>query len=695
MGFCGMEAIVDDNRVVDLRPDKEHDLSHGYVCSKGLMSIEATYGRQRLLHPLKRQPDGSFTQIPLERAIDEIADRLADIISDSGADAVGIFKGTQTWKNATANQMVNDFLPAIGSTRLFTTLTIDQSAKLVTMARMGFWGAGKHVLNDCDVMLIVGSNPLVSQTCTNLMVDPTKRLKKALQRGMKLIVIDPRRSETAKKADCFIQPYPGTDPLIISAILHVVFSRSWQDQDFCDRFVDQLDELEQTMSRFSPEVVAELCGVPAEQIYEAAELFARESATGIATAGTGPSMAPFSNLADHLIEALNVVCGRYYRAGDKVPNPGIMSPGAFYEEVIPANRTWESGPATSTGHGSLFGELMSGVLADEMLLEGDGRLRAMIVNGGNPVAALPDLRRATKAMRNLDLLVAVEPYMTATAELCHYILPPKVQLERTDTVPSLIYEKFQDIPFVQYAEAVTDPPPEAQVIDDWYVYWALARRLGHQIVFAGVPLDMSTAPSTEDLLRIMLRDARVPFEEIRACTKGKVFETATAFVQPARQQVQARLQVFPNDVSEELQQCLESIRSQAVCTAGFTHHLIVRRLRGVLNTLGLGWDGTRRFHSSNPAFMHPDDMARLGLSNGDKLKISSDLGSIVTESRTDATLRPGVIAVSHCWGGLPDSPDSPNAIGVSTNLLVRSDKYTEKINAMPRMTAIPVRLEAV
>ncbi|WP_379611227.1 molybdopterin-containing oxidoreductase family protein [Pseudonocardia nematodicida] len=698
-GSCGMIATVgEDGRLASLVADREHPLTQGFSCARGLQSAEAMYHPGRILRPLKRTPDG-FVEVGLEQALDDIAARLRTILDESGGEAVGVFKGTQTWKNVTAHHTMLAWPRAIGSTRVFTTITIDQSAKQVTMRRMGFWDAGKDRLGDSDVQMIVGGNPFVSVAVANLTYDPVKRLKAALKRGMRLIVVDPRLTETARAADLHLQVRPGEDPTLVAGLLRVVLERGWYDAAFCTEYVgpDRMAALRSAVEPFTLHRVADRTGVDPGLIERAAEMFAREARRGIATAGTGPSMAPRSNLADHLVECLNVVCGRYPRAGDRVTNPGVQNPRrAFRAEVVPADREWERGPFTSTGHGSLFGELMSGVLADEILRTDPGRLRALFVNGGNPAVALPDQTKAVSALKRLDLLVAVEPFMTPTAALCDYVLPPTLQFERADTVSSPHYEPLLEVPFAQYVTGVVRPPVGSEVVDDWYVYWALARRLGVGLTVAGVDLDMERAPSSEDLLAIILRNSHVPLERIRSHPGGHVFDVEPAEVLARRPEAVAQFDVMPPDVAQELGEvAAECTRPVSSGTDDFPFRLTVRRLRGMMNSLGLLQPGVRRRHPYNAAYLNPVDMETLGIENGAGIEIEADNGGrIPAIAEAEPGLRPGCVSMSHCWGGLPEDRLSYVDVGSSTNLLVRTDDVVERINAMPRMTSIPVRVRA-
>ncbi|UZW58292.1 molybdopterin-dependent oxidoreductase (plasmid) [Sphingobium sp. JS3065] len=691
--ICGMVVSLDDEgQVTAVRGDRDHPASRGYNCSIGLQAPALMNDPERLLHPMKRMADGGFQPIDLDTALGEIADRLRAIVEESGPDSVGLFKGTQTYQNATASQMLVDWMAALGSQNYFTTLTIDQSCHAVTKARMGAWNAGKHRLEDSDVALLIGTNPLVSKGGYSLLdYDPSRRLKAARQRGLKLIVIDPRRTETAAQADLFLQPVPGQDPLILAGLIRVILTHGWEDRPFCVDYVDGLDALRAAVDPFDEHRVATQAGISAADLVSAARMFAHDANRGIAIIGTGGSMAPRSNLADHLVETLNGLCGRLLREGEAVLSPGVLSPmRRFTADVIPGDRGWENGPKSSTGHGAIFGQRMSGILADEMLLHGPGRIRALIVNGGNPAVALPDQAKAVAGLKALDLLVAVDPYMTATTMLCDYIIPPKMVYERTDIArPPHMELALSGSQFNQYIPAVASAPPGSQVIDDWHFYWALAKRLGLRLVYAGAELDLDQPPpSTDDLLDIQFRDSRVPLDTLRQFPRGHVFDEHD-FVVEARETTH-RFAIAPPDIVEELAEVADLIET-SVTDVAYPYLLIVRRVRTTYNSVGRTLPETRKRDAQNPLYVHPDDLADLGIERGGRIALTSATGSIGVIVAADPSLRRGSVAMTHCRGLLPDDDYSQH--GVSTSQLVSTTTNVEAINAMPAMTAIPVRID--
>ena len=700
---CGTRLTVDEHgHITRIVGDDENPLSSGYACFKGLQAGPAHRDPSRITHPLKRQPDGSYARIPLEQALDEIAARIGSVVAEHGPKALGLFGGTGSLMNQSATVVSRGFLEAMGTDQYYTTITIDQSAKMVAAGRMGSWAGGAPELEDSEILLLFGVNPLISHgTLSVLGIDPVKRLKRARARGLKLIVVDPRRTETGAQADLVFQPYPGEDAAIAAGLIRLILSEGWEDKAFCDRYVgaERMAALKASVEPFTPELVERRAGLEQGSLHAIADMFARQHGRGPALTGTGPNMAPNSNLAVHMVHTLNVVCGRFPREGDKVNSVDMLNPPRVsYAEVNPAGRPWEKAPPSRIrGTSNFFGEKPAATLTDEILTPGPEQVRALIVSGANPMWCLPDRGKTTAALRSLDLLVVIDPWETATTREADYILPPKMQYERADLPPTHPALKFYIGSWGIFTPAIVAPPADAEVVDDWYVYWALAKRLGKTINFAGRRmLDGAEPPTTEELLAILLEPSQTSLEELRAYPHGRDFPVDGGHVQPPRPEAQGRFDVMPGDVLGELQEYLA--RPGGAQRAGrngeFTHLLSTRRMRDVYNSLGTQIASVRKRNKFNPACLHGEDLAELGLNPGDLVEIVSPHGSTRAIVERDDTLRRGVVSLSHGWGGTPGKEDVL-VDGTCVNALIDTDTNFEEINAMPHMSAVPVRFVRV
>ncbi|MCK8673027.1 molybdopterin-dependent oxidoreductase [Rhodococcus sp. HM1] len=685
---CGVRVEVDGDRIVGIVGDGLHPLSGGYSCPKGRRGGDFLQGPDRLTTSMRRTRNGDYEPVPVDTAIAEIAERIAAITGEYGPDSLGLFMGTQQNFAALTGPMARAWFRTTGSPKLFSTMTIDQSAKWVVQARMGEYLGGRQRFDTADVWLLAGTNPMVSLNGGDgdgaITRNPSVSIRDARARGLKLIVVDPRRTETAVRADLHLQLRPGTDAVLFAGLLHVILSEGRHDREFCDRFADGLDALAAAVAPATPERTEEATGVPAVDVIRAARLFAA-GPRGMATTGTGVCMGPHSNLAEHLVACLNVVCGRYLREGEMTPNHNVLARDVpLRAEVRPAARTWESGFRSRIGGiGTMNGELPSGILADEILEPGPDRVRALVVSGGNPARALPDRVKAERALRALDLLVCVDTRMSDTARLADFVIAPTMAYERPDH--TLLMEFFFARPFAQYTPRIVAPPEG--VIEDWEFYFRLAAASGRSIKFAGRVLDPAGPPPSEELLAMFAERGRIPVDELKKAPRGMLAPPDDKVVGPPSEDAAGhRLSLCPDDVAGEIAAALgESIRINE-----FPMRLTVRRMRELMNSLGREIGGLPR-HGYNPAGVNPEDMQRLGIEHGDIVRIRSAHGRIRAVAHTDPSVGPGTVSMTHCWGG-SDTEADPRVAGSNVNDLTGYDRV-QTINAMPRLTAVPVTIE--
>ncbi|MCX2981975.1 nitrate reductase [Halieaceae bacterium IMCC14734] len=692
MGHCGVVVEVDDQgSLQSIRGDQDDPQTLGFACYKGMKATESHNSPERILHPLKRQPDGTFARVELSQALDEIAERISTLRDSYGPDSIAGYKGGGGFFTSSSVKLLASLLKELGSHKSFSSVTIDQSSKAVSAGRIGIWPAGRDPFDKAEVLLLLGANPLVTISTTGFdNRNPVKRLKAARERGMKLIVVDPRETETAKFADLHLQVLPGEDAAVMAGLLHIVLKEGWEDKEFCADHAGQLDELRSAVANFTPDWVASRAGISSAELYAVARAFAYDASRGCATSATGPDMSAYPNLAEHLIETLNVICGRFLREGEEVPNPGVLKPRwPRPAQVIPAPRWWEQGYQSRVGdYGLIEEELPTGTLAEEILQPGDGQVRCLIVHGGNPAAAVPDQRRILEALRALDLLVVIEPFMSVTAQLADYILPPTLPYERAD-LPLFIYEELVTFaPYTRYTPAVATPPSGAEVYDDHHYFWELARRLDVTLHYFETPLDMSEAPTTEDLLQIAMVHADFDLEHLKAHERG-VYVDKPQRVTAADPALQTRFSLLPADVAAELQ----SVYAQAP-SRDFGYRFAVRRMRDTLNSACRDLPSIKQRVPYNRVFVNPLDLQAEGCADGDRLRVCSEHGSIEAIAAADPSVRQGVVSVSHGFGGLPDADDYLEQ-GSNTNLLISTSSDLASINAMPRMSGFPVRLEVV
>jgi anaerobic selenocysteine-containing dehydrogenase len=703
--YCPMVATVEDDRLIAIAPDTDNEIYGGYTCVKGRQMLEQIYHPGRLEQSQKRLPDGEFEAIGSQKAMDEIADKLKAILAEYGPRSIASYNGTYSFQNSAAHGMARAFHAALDAPNYFTSVTIDQPAKVaIAPARMGWWNAGSHMWSDSDVSMVIGNNTLISHFSVPGGVpsfSPANALREGRKRGLKLIVIDPRKSEVAARADLHLQVRPGQDAALLAAIIQIVISENLYDKEFCEDHTEGLEELDQATRQFTPEAAAAATDVPTEQIYEAARIFAA-GPKGSAVTGTGPEMGPHPNLVLHLSLALNAICGRHYRAGERIPNPGVLTPpGPRHAQATSPQPQWLTEGVASridpdihetvvlSPYGPLK-EMPAGLAADEILTPGDGQIKALICVGGNPLLAWPDQEKTHRALESLELLVCVDIKMAATAQMADYVLAPKICLEREDV--TLLTDVWHDKPYSQYTRAVVEA--RGDEIEEWQVFWELGKRMGLELTLNKQPVDMTSLPEKIDLLKTITQGSRVPIEDIAAKEGGHVQDVDDIIALPADPETAGHLQLFPPGLDEELTAALQDMQGKT--DSEYPHLLISRRMKYTHNSTGPEFALLRAKNSHNPAYMHSSDLAKLDIADGELVEVRSRHGAIPAIAAASDDIKPGLVSMSHSWGGTPDPAakidEKVREMGSNTNRLIDNREHTERYSAMPRLSTVPISI---
>lgn len=700
--YCPILVTVENGRATRVKGDTEAPAYDGYTCPKGRSLPEQHADPNRMLHATRRQADGSVTELPVDSALDDIAARLQVLVQRHGPRSVAIYYGTGNVTNPAGSAMGRAFAAALGTDLLFSAQAIDKPGANISIALHGHWHAGAQAFETADTWLVVGANPVIAKSNGAPMNNPGQRLKEAVERGMNLIVIDPRRTETARRARIHLQPRPGEDPALLAGLIHVILAEGLHDAAFVERNALGLQGLRDAVAAFTPAYAARRAGVPEAQLVEAARLFARGRRGG-AICATGASFPTHGNLSFYLALCLNTVCGRWAREGDPAPYPNVLLP-AFQPRAEP----YPPYPLFGKGRLRAFGGLResacgmpTAALAEEILLGGDEGIKALICLGGNPVLSWPDQARTEQALKSLDLLVVLDAPRTATAELAHYAFGVPLSLETagsTSRVEALKYigaARGFSIPWAQYSPAIVAPPAGSELIEDAAFFFRLAQRMGLQLTWTtangyrqhvespprSVKFDMGRVPSNEELIELSCAGSRVPLEEVKRHPHGHVFTEVAQTVAPRSPDCTAMLQLADPMMMDELAQVLAEQREPEPDEL----LMIPRRINRVMNSVGhVPGSGT-------PVYMHPEDMQRRALVEGQRVQVRSRHGEVAGMLSADDSLRPGVVCVVHGFGGRLDDAARP---GCSVTRLTAMDEH-DPVSGLPRLGALPVRVSAL
>ncbi len=459
---CGLEITTKGEQVVRIRGDMNDPYSKGFICPKGSTLKQLHEDPDRLTSPRIRTEDG-WKDATWDEAFAEIARRLAPIVEAHGRQALGTVLGNPNTHNLGGLLYGRPVLTAVGSTNIFSASTVDQMPKHVSAGLM--WGRPDMFplpdLDRTDYLLMLGANPYVSNGSLLTAPDMPGRLEAIRERGT-FVVVDPRRTRTAENATEHLTIVPGTDAYWLMALINTLFDEDLVDIGRLEPHVSGVDDVRAMTARYTAETVAEQCGISAATTRRIArELAAAPTATVYGRMGA--HTVEFGTIASWATDVLNVLTGNLDEPGGVMFN---CAPTQNMAPSTPGGRGFQLGrwQGRASGRPEAKGELPAATLAEEITTPGPGAIRGLFVLACNPVRSFPNTDRIDEALQQLDLLVVVDPYVTATARHAHVILPPTSALERSHY--DFAFEANMIRSIAKYSPAVfeTDSPSEEQIL---------------------------------------------------------------------------------------------------------------------------------------------------------------------------------------------------------------------------------------
>ena len=700
--LCGMVATVEDGRLTKVRPDPEHPLSRGFACPKGIAMAEVQNDPDRVVHPLRRREDGSFERVTWPEALDEIGARLGRIRDRHGGDAVGWYMGNPGAFSYSHPLWVKGFLDALGSPHSYTASSQDVSNRFAASSFL--YGSPFIVpipdLARTDFLLMVGANPLVSHGSVLSAPRVKDQLHAITARGGRVVVVDPRRSETAAAFE-HLAVHPDSDAWLLLSLLQVIFASGLEDDEAIRTQATGIGGLRERCAEHAPERTEPRTGVPASEVRRLAQ-----DLTGAERAAvygrTGSCLGRNGTLVAFLLDALNVVTGNLDREGGAMFGDPPIDFGRVVEMV--GLGTYGKVRSRVGDLPEVLGSLPASVMAKEITTPGKGQIRAMFFSAGNPVLSVPDGDELEAAMAELELSVAIDLYVTDTSRHCDFVLPATTMYEREDF--PLPFLALFTTPFVQMTEPVVQPRGEAR--QEWEVIEAIAGRIGvvpssswplRQLGRFGIKLSprrlidllLRTGPKG-DLFG--LRRGGLSISELERNPHGIVLAEHLAPDVLGRQirNETKRVRLDPPEIAEEARRLV----SQNGDYPDFPLRLIgLRELRSH-NSWMHNSELLMRGGRSHAARVHPDDAEACAIEDGAGCRITSAHGSIELPARVTDEVKRGTIAVPHGWGHRGGWRLAAAAGGANVNLLSSSDpEDLERLAGMAFLNGIPVRLEPV
>ena len=676
---CGLVADVDGGVLVDLRPDRDHPVTQGYACHKGIATQHIHHDPDRLDVPMARAADGTWRAMAWDDVLPEIGQRLEAITSKYGPNAIAMYTGNPLAFNALGQAATGALAMGLGLRRAFSSGTQDCANKFVASQAV-FGTAMVHPIPDVDrteLCLVIGGNPRVSQASFFSIPNVTQALRQVVARGGRVVYVNPRRIE-----DDTIPIKPDTDLYFLAALLTEVDRLGGFDEGTLRRHATRVDELRAFISTYDAESTAAVTGIDADVVRDLATQWTSTDKASVYMS-TGVNMGRQGTLAYWLVHMLAFVTGNLDREGGNLKSDGFY-PNARAGVGVPEQMYGE----TEWGvlrRGSLPGNLMA-----DAILDSDDPVRAMVVVAGNPLLSIGGGDRLRKAFEQLELLVVIDLYRNATGELAHYALPCTDMLERDDL--NVVNIGLSRQPFIQFTPAVVAPKGERRT--EWEICHGLLQAMGKPSLFDTDPPD-----PWGKWRHMMLKGSGVDLDSLRADptqvivlpapAPGRFFEDQ---VQTGDGKVDCCPPIFTHAI-ERAAAIFEELRDEPSVLK-----LITRRDAWMMNSWFRNVERMQRpGRDSNPLFMSSDDAAERGLAEGDAVVVSNESGEIDAVVALDDTLLRGVVSMAHGWGnqrtsGMRVAQEHP---GVNCNVLLPSGPGSyEPLSSQAHMTGIRVEVRA-
>jgi len=658
---CGLKIETDANEnPIRIRPDREHPISQGFICAKGTQFLEVANHPDRVLHPMRRNEDGTFERITWDAALQYFEDRIRPTLKQYGPHAVALYLGTPTIHNSLGALAYYAFGRALGTRNFYSAGSQDNDSKIVAarLVHGNEWIMPIMDLEHADFALLLGSNPAVTQGSYLHLHGGTNAYDRFLKRGGKMVIVDPRRTESADRWGGHLPIRPGADIFLLLTLIHEL-----RDMYKSDSHIAGMDRLLQLAEQYPFERASTLTDIPVEKLHELASAI-RNAKRSTFFLSVGVNQGPFGTLSAVALQALAFLTGNFDREGGLLFQPWSVILGWLLSFRPQRSRI-----------GNYFansGGLPAGILADEILTPGNGQIRALIVLCGNPITSVPDETRLREAFQNLEMLVSIDIFTNQTNREADLILPATTWLERFDL--GAWNAQFVIAPFIDSTPPVRPAPGEAR--QEWKIFADLSLAAGKPLL--GLLTKLARKMDLDNILQSMLNVFALPFKKYMQGAQGIPWRMPKGGTYlRGNRQINFWSQELDSE-PERLARYTEEQMNMSRDSSTFT--LLGRRRRLGQNSWIHG--ATRTGKSESHAWMCSADMEKLGLKKDDDVLIRTVSGEIFIPVQPNDGVMPGTVIVPH---GLP---------AVNVNKLISSDhSLIEPLSGMHRMTGNRVQVK--
>lgn len=685
--ICGLEIRTQGDEILSIKGDKQDPFSQGYICPKGTALADIHNDPDRLRMPVKRVGD-DWQEISWEEAIELAADGLVKAQNQHGDNSVAFYAGNPTVHNLDLMTHSGQLRKALRTRNHFSASSLDQLPMQLALYLMYGHQSLFPVpdIDRTDLMVIIGGNPMASNGSVMTVPNFPKRIKNLRSRGGKLVVIDPRRTETADVADQHHFIKPGKDIFLLMAIIRVLFTERLVQQRPLLNQVDGLDAVEDACRPYTLELAEQQTGIGADAIREMAISLATTQRS-VLYGRMGVSVQVFGGLCQWAIQVINILIGALNSEG------GTLACSPAFGHITKGSR--------EAGHFNRFqsrvsqlpefaGELPSVAIAEEIMTPGEGQLKALVTIAGNPVMSSTNSDELDQALSTLDFYVAFDCYINATTRHADVILPSTSPLEREHYDVAFLRLAVRNV--ARYNTRLFEPPQGA--LQDWEVFNVLT-----QAVCERKSLDYKPLPSPELLIAAGIErglygtdknaEKSLTLEKIKANPHGIDLGPLQTDFESRINTENSQINAAPEVYIKDLQRVLASTKDQDELL------LIGRRHVRSCNSWMLNYHRLVKGKPRWQLMMHPDDLAPRGLSDGDKVTVSSRVGSVTTEVLACDDMMPGVVSLPHGWG----HPTERVRLGIATQQAgancnrLTDDKLFDGISANAALNGVPVAVQ--
>jgi anaerobic selenocysteine-containing dehydrogenase len=696
--MCGIEVTTQEREILSIVGDKQNPFSEGHVCPKAMALKDLYDDPERIRQPMEKTATG-WQAISWDDALDKVAQGLHKTQQQHGIDSVGVYLGNPNAHNMGAILFGPHFYRALKTKNRYSATSVDQLPHHIVSRKL-FGHQSQIPIPDIDhtqYFMIIGGNPLASNGSIMTVPHIKRRLKAIQNRGGKVVVVDPKKSETAD-ISCehhFIKP--GTDALLLLAMLNTMFAKQLAKPDHLLAFSPELEQVASFVKDYPAERVAPIVGIDAEEIMAMVEAFC-QAESAVCYGRMGASVQAFGTLTQYLIMLFNMLSGNLDRPGgmmftqpaaDLLPHSGRGSIGKYKTRV--------------RGLPAFGGEYPVSALAEEITSPGEGQIKAMVIGAGNPVLTTPNGPQLDAAFEQLEFVAAVDFYITETTRHANIILPPVTALERDHY--DIVFHNFAVRNSAKFSPAIFEP--EADSRTDWQIYLALAERLDG---LNGVPGDkyqtlwqQTPVGVVDDLLRSGKYangehnlSINTLLDQPHGIDLGALQPDLPEAIYHNDKLIDLAFDYFMGDLTRLNKHFFakQPVNDDSLQLIGRRH---LKTNNSWLHNSRRMVKGTDNGNKRCTAQINPLDAERYAIADGQQIKVSSRVGQVSISAEVTAKIMPGVISIPHGWGH--NKADTNWSIakahaGVSVNDLT-DEMVLDDLSGNAVLNGVPVWIEAL